>query len=164
MRFPTVRPRLLACALLALAAAGVVRAQAQPTAPNPARTYDVRTFGATGDGKTLETDAINRTIAAAAADGGGTVEFPPGTYLSFSIRLQSHVWLHLGPGSVIEAAAEAPGFGQYDKAEPNRSGYADISGRFHNSLIWGDSLEDIAITGPGVIYGKGLPRQWRLRS
>jgi len=152
-------PRLLGICILGLAAAGIGRAQAQPAAPNPARTYDVRSFGATGDGKTLDTDAINRTIAAAAAEGGGTVEFPPGTYLSFSIRLKSHVWLHLSPGSVIEAAAEAPGFGHYDEAEPNRSGYPDISGRFHNSLIWGDSLEDIAITGPGVIYGKGLPRQ-----
>jgi len=153
-----VHPRLLAICILALAAAGVIRAQAQPTAPNPARTYDVRAFGATGGGKTLDTDPINRAIAAAAADGGGTVEFPPGTYLSFSIRLKSHVWLHLSPGAVIVAATEAPGFGHYDEAEPNRSGYTDIGGSFHNALIWGDSLEDIAITGPGVIYGKGLPR------
>lgn len=152
-------PRLLGICILALAAAGAVRAQAQPGAPNPTRTYDVRAFGATGDGRTLDTDAINRTIAATAAHGGGTVEFPPGTYLSFSIQLRSHVWLHLSPGAVIVAATEAPGFGHYDEAEPSRSGSPDIGGSFHNALIWGDSLEDIAITGPGVIYGKGLPRQ-----
>ncbi len=151
-------PRLLALSSLALAAGAALPAQTPPPAPNPGRQYDVRAFGATGDGKTLDTDAINRTIEAAAAAGGGTVEFPPGTYLSFSIRLKSHVWLHLDPGSVIEAAAEAPGFGHYDEAEPNRSGGSGIGGSFHNALIWGDSLEDVAITGPGVIYGKGLPR------
>jgi polygalacturonase len=152
-------PRLPALCALALALSGLGPAQAQPAGPNPTRSYDIRAFGATGDGKTLDTDAINRTIAAAAAAGGGTVEFPPGTYLSFSIRLQSHVWLHLNPGATIVAAAEAPGFGHYDEAEPSRSGSPDIGGSFHNSLIWGDSLEDIAITGSGVIYGKGLPRQ-----
>jgi polygalacturonase len=153
-----IQPRLFATCILALVSAIAVRVQAQTTAPNPGRMYDVRAFGATGDGKTLDTDAINRTIAAAAEAGGGTVEFPPGTYLSFSIRLKSHVWLHLSPGSVVVAAKEAPGFGHYDEAEANRSGYPDIGGSFHNALIWGDSLEDIAITGPGVIYGKGLPR------
>jgi len=153
-----IYPRLLATCVLILAVGGAALAQTQPVSPNPGRLYDVRAFGATGDGKTLDTDAINRTIAAAAAAAGGTVEFPPGTYLSFSIQLKSHVWLHLSPGSVIEAAKEAPGFGHYDEAEPNRSGTTDIGGSFHNSLIWGDSLEDIAITGPGIIYGKGLPR------
>jgi polygalacturonase len=157
MRSPTPRSPLLAAGLLLLAAAGLARAQA-PAGPNPGRLYDVRAFGATGDGRTLDTDAINRTIAAAAAAGGGTVEFPPGTYLSFTIRLRSHVWLHLNPGSVIEAAAEAPGYGHYDEAEPSRSGGPGIGGSFHNALISGDGLEDIAITGPGVIYGKGLPR------
>jgi polygalacturonase len=156
---PSLAPclRLFAACLLARSAGGFVLGQALPPAANPGRLYDVRAFGATGDGKTLDTDAINRTIAAAAAAGGGTVEFPPGTYLSFSIRLRSHVWLHLNPSSMIVAAAEAPGFGHYDEAEPNRSGYP-TSGSFHNSLIWGDSLEDIAITGPGIISGKGLPR------
>jgi polygalacturonase len=154
-----VHPRLLATCILSLAVAGAVRAQAQATSPNPGRQYDVRAYGAAGDGKTLDTDAINQTIEAAAADGGGTVEFPPGTYLSFTIRLKSHVWLHLSPGSTIEAAHEAPGFGHYDEAEPNRSGGSGIGGSFHNALISGDSLVDIAITGPGVIYGKGLPRQ-----
>jgi polygalacturonase len=154
----TTYSRLFALCVLGVAANRCVRAQAQSAPSNPGRLYDVRAFGATGDGKTLDTDAINRTIAAVAAGGGGTVEFPPGTYLSFSIRLKSHVWLHLSPGCVIEAAAEAPGFGHYDEPEPNRSGHPDIGGSFHNSLISGDSLEDIAITGPGIIYGKGLPR------
>jgi len=125
--------------------------------------YNVRAFGATGDGKTVDTSAINKAIEAAAAAGGGTVEFPAGTYLSFSIRLKSHITLHLDQGSTIVAATASPELGSYDTAEPNEWGdkfqYQDYGhSHFHNSLIWGDNLENIAITGPGLIFGQGLSR------
>lgn len=154
--------RLLAPFLALLAAAGVGDAQV-PAPVSAAGVYDVRAFGATGDGRTLDTAAINRAIEAASAAGGGTVQFPAGNYLSFSIRLKSHITLHLDQGCVITAATEAQGFGSYDPAEPNPSGdtfqFQDFGhSHFHNSLIWGENLTDIAITGPGMIYGKGLPR------
>jgi len=57
--------------------------------------YDVRDFGAKGDGKTLDTDSINKAIETANAAGGGTVHFGAGTYLTFSIRLKSNITLHL---------------------------------------------------------------------
>ena len=124
--------------------------------------YDVRAYGATGNGKTIDSPAINKAIEAAAAAGGGVVRFPAGTYLSFSIRLKSHVTLHLEPGSVIEAATASPELGNYDPAEPNEWGdkqYQDYGhSHFHNSLIWGENLDDIAITGSGRIFGKGLAR------
>ena len=66
--------------------------------------FDVRAHGATGDGQTLDTAAINRAIAAASAAGGGTVRFPAGTYLSFSIRLKSDLTLHLDAGTTLLAA------------------------------------------------------------
>jgi polygalacturonase len=124
--------------------------------------YDIRTFGATGDGKTLDTAAINKAIEAAAAGGGGTALFPAGNYLSYSIRLKSHVTLHLEQGATIIAAdlpAEGAG-GGYDPAEPNEwDMYQDFGhSHFHNSLIWGEAIEEIAITGPGRIWGKGLSR------
>src|SRR5712664_772888 len=53
--------------------------------------FDIRTYGAVGDGKAVDSPAINKAIEAAAAAGGGTVLFPPGTWLSFSIRLKSQV-------------------------------------------------------------------------
>ena len=122
--------------------------------------YNVRDYGATGDGRTLDTDAINRAIAAAAAAGGGRVRFPAGTYLSFSIRLQSHIELRLEAGSTLVAATPAEGFGRYDDAEPNPSNLYQDFGHSHwrNSLIWGDGLENIALTGPGRIDGRGLVR------
>lgn len=128
--------------------------------------FDVRTYGAVGDGKTVDTSAINKAIDAAAAAGGGTVVFPPGTWLSFSIHMKSHVGLYLSQAATI-LAAESPLPGQttgynggtYDAAEPNTpwEDYQDYGhNHWHNSLIWGENLTDISITGPGSIYGKGL--------
>ena len=128
--------------------------------------FDVRTFGATGDGKTVDSPAINKAIEAAAAAGGGTVVFPAGNYLSFSIRLKSHVDLYLSQGSAI-IAADSPlpnqttGYmgGTYDAAEPKTAwdAYQDYGhNHWHNSLLWGEGISDFSITGPGVIWGKGL--------
>src|SRR5215813_12511626 len=85
----------------------------------PAFNYNVRVFGASGDGKTLDTPAINKTIDAAAAAGGGTVFFPAGLYLSVTIRLKSNVALYLDQGATIVAAETKPGVA-YDLPEPNQ--------------------------------------------
>src|ERR1022692_3186098 len=88
--------------------------------------FDVRKYGAVGDGKVLDTVAVNHAIDAAAAAGGGVVTFPAGTYLCFSIHLKSQVHLCLQQGSCILAAdspkpGEQTGYngGTYDTAEPN---------------------------------------------
>jgi polygalacturonase len=128
--------------------------------PAPPGGFDVRAFGARGDGATLDTAAINAAIEAAAQGGGGTVRFPPGRYLSFSIRLRSNVALVLEAGSTLIAADPADGQGQYDPAEPNPwDAYQDFGhSHWHNSLIWGEGLENVSITGPGRIWGRGLTR------
>ncbi|MCF7974750.1 MAG: right-handed parallel beta-helix repeat-containing protein [Phycisphaerae bacterium] len=128
--------------------------------------FNVRYFGARGDGTTVDSPAINKAIEAAAAEGGGTVVFPAGTYLSYSIRLRSHVGLFLDHGCVILAAEPTEDQG-YDAPEPNPWGdeyrYQDFGhSHWHDSLIWGEHLEDISITGPGLIHGKGL-RRWDTR-
>jgi polygalacturonase len=131
---------------------------AQDVAPLDRRKiYDVRAFGARGDGKGLDTAAINRAIAAATAAGGGTIVFPAGTYLSYSLRLQSNVGLHLEHGCTL-IAAEGTG---YDAAESNQpwERYQDYGhNHWHNSLIWGEQIHDVSISGPGLIWGKGLSR------
>lgn len=122
--------------------------------------FDVRAFGAKGDGKALDSPSVNRAIDAAAAAGGGTVLFPAGTYRCFSIRLKSHVALYLDQGATIMAADPNDGDGKYDLPEPNQwDQYQDFGhSHWHNSLIWGENLEDISILGPGRIWGKGLVR------
>jgi polygalacturonase len=132
--------------------------------PLRAADFDVRSYGATGDGRALDTAAINRAIDAAAAAGGGTVRFSAGTYLSFSVHLKSNITLQLDQGATLMAATAAAGFGSYDPYEPNDWGdrlqYQDFGhSHWHNSLIWGENLENITITGQGKIDGsKGLVR------
>ena len=132
----------------------------QQAAAGTAGVFNVRAFGAKGDGKTLDTTAINRTIETAAAAGGGTVRFPAGTYRSFSIHLKSNISLYLDHGATILAADPKAGDGKYDLAEPNEwDQYQDFGhSHWHNSLIWGENLHDISILGPGMIWGKGLVR------
>lgn len=121
--------------------------------------YDVKEFGATGNGTTLDTDAINKAIENAAKAGGGTVNFPAGTYLSYSIRLKSHITLYLEQGATILAATPQGDIG-YDAPEAGPGNKYQDFGHSHwqNSLIWGIGLENVSILGPGTIYGKGLTR------
>jgi polygalacturonase len=125
--------------------------------------FDVRSFGARADGKTLDTLAINSAIEAAAAAGGGTVFVPAGTYLCYSIRLKSKIQLYLEAGATIVAADSPSGDGGegYDLAESNKpwQEYQDFGhNHWHNSLIWGEGLEGVSICGPGRIWGNGLSR------
>jgi polygalacturonase len=141
-------------------------ASAQPVAAASGSFFDVRKYGATGDGKTVDTDAVNHAIEAAAAAGGGVVLFPAGNYLCFSIHLKSLVHLYLEQGATIVAADsplpnEQTGYrgGVYDAAEPKTTwdAYQDYGhNHWHNSLLWGEDLHDLSITGPGLIWGKGL--------
>jgi polygalacturonase len=129
---------------------------------NSGAQFDVRAFGAKGDGKAVDTPAINRAIEAAAAAGGATVHFPAGTYPCYTIHLKSHVALYLDQGATILAADTGPQ-GQYDAAEPNQwDHYQDYGhSHWHNSLILGEEIQDFSILGPGLIWGKGLSRGTR---
>jgi polygalacturonase len=167
--FDSMRRNLLRVGSLGIAGAAVpavgFAATKSKTPAAPQSTFDVRQFGAAGDGKTLDTDAVNRAIDAAAA-AGGVVLFSPGIYLCFSIHLKSNVHLVLDQGSTIIAAdspkpGETTGYngGTYDAAEPKTDwdAYQDYGhNHWHNSLIWGEDLHDFSITGTGLIWGRGL--------
>ncbi len=128
--------------------------------------FSVRDFGAKGDGAAIDSPAINRAIDAVAAAGGGTVFFPVGVYLSYSVRLKSKVGLYLDHGAVILAGPtplDGTTSGGYDAAEPQGAWepYQDYGhNHWHNSLLWGEDLDGVSITGPGLIWGKGLSRGW----
>jgi polygalacturonase len=146
---------------IAIGANHLATAQSSKTTAS-AHSYDVTAFGAKADGKVLDTLAINKAIDTAAQAGGGTVVFPAGTYLCYSIHLKSYVSLYLADGATI-LAADTPEDGRlaYDPAEPNEQWekYQDYGhSHWHNSLIWGENLKNLSIYGPGLIWGRGLSR------
>src|SRR4029077_15954535 len=109
--------------------------------------FSVKDYGASGDGKSLDTAAINKKIDVAAAGGGGTVYFPAGTYLSFSIRLKSNITLYLDNGATLLAADPKEAKGTYDQWEPNEWDMSQYFGHSHwkISLIWGIGFDIVAI-------------------
>ena len=120
--------------------------------------FNVRDFGAVGDGTNLDSPAIDQAIDAAAKAGGGTVLVPAGTYLSGSIHLQSNIHLLIDAGATILGAPQK--LNAYDFTEPYSLGGYQDGGHcyFHNSLIWGENLTNVSITGSGTINGGGLVR------
>lgn len=120
--------------------------------------FNVRTYGAVGDGKNLDSPAIDKAIDAAAKAGGGTVLVPAGIYLSGSIHLQSNIHLVIDVGATILGAPQK--MNAYDETEPFPGTAYQDGGHtyFHNSLIWGENLTNVFITGNGMIDGGGLER------
>lgn len=102
--------------------------------------FNVRQYGATGNATNMDTAAIQRAINAASSAGGGMVIFPPGTYLSGSLDLKSHVALQLDEGATLLGS-------------PFRADYRKVN--FHGLLL-ADGQQDIAICGKGVIDGQGV--------
>ena len=116
--------------------------------------FNVKDYGATGNGSTNDTAAINAAITAANSAGGGTVQFPSGTYKSAnSIHMKSNVTIQLDSGSTIMGASND----DYDAPESNpNDNYQDYGhSHFHNAMIWGDRLTNIGFVGTGTIDGGG---------
>lgn len=122
--------------------------------------YNVKDYGAKGDGLQIDSPAINKAIEAASANGGGTIFFPAGTYLSYSIRLKDNITLYLDAGCTLLAAYPQESIG-YDLVEENGHNMFQDFGHSHwkNSLIWGIGLENITVCGQGIIDGRGLTRE-----
>ncbi len=112
--------------------------------------YNVRDFGAVGDGRTFDTKAIQAAIDTCANKGGGTVYFPAGTYLSGTIYLKDHIRLDLDAGALILGSTNVEDYPFIMCGFPSRADR--YNGR---ALIWGEGLHDIAITGYGTIDGQG---------
>ncbi len=129
------------------------------TLANEPLVFNVKDYGATGNGKTLETKAINKTIDACAKSGAGMVYFPAGVYLSGSIHLKSNITLYFDSGSVLKGAPN--NINAYDPPEPlGFKAYQDFGhSHWHNALIWGEKVHNIAIMGPGIIDGGGMSRR-----
>jgi hypothetical protein len=111
--------------------------------------HDVTDFGAKGDGTTLATAAIQQAVDACAKGGGGTVVVSAGRFLTGPIFLRSRVHLQLEPGAVLLGST-------------NFSDYPVINGRWEGierkvyaSLLTGEHLDQVSITGAGILDGQG---------
>jgi polygalacturonase len=114
-----------------------------PTAGASGKVFNVRDYGAKGDGKTLDTAAIQKALDECGNAGGSTVQFPPGTYLSKPLFLHSSTTVKLDAGAVLQATDATVDF-----VNPERT----------NSFIAfvnGKDIHDVAIVGPGTIDGAG---------
>lgn len=124
------------------------RSEPAPDSTNTgAKVFDVRQFGAKGDGKTLDTAAIQKALDECGKAGGGIVRLAPGTYLSKPIFLRSSTTLQLDEGATLQATDE-----------PNDFADPENSNRFL-AFVNGSTLTNIAITGKGTIDGAGA-RWW----
>jgi polygalacturonase/pectin methylesterase-like acyl-CoA thioesterase len=134
---PTTEP-----APSAMAPATQPEASLNPAKPQiPDRTFNVRDYGAVGDGTTFDTAAIEKAIAACSAAGGGTVEVPAGKYLCVPFQLASNLNLHVDKGATILLSE-------------NVNDYAVDDGAYQNCITLTGG-HDIAITGSGTIDGQG---------
>ncbi|UCG55687.1 MAG: glycoside hydrolase family 28 protein [Phycisphaerales bacterium] len=114
--------------------------------------FSVADYGASGNGKTPCTKAIQDAVDACAAAGGGAVHFPAGRYLSGAIFLKSNVTLHISEGATLLASTN---FDDFPPFKPGWRIQSDDTRR--SSLITGVDLENVAVTGRGTIDGKGRP-------
>jgi polygalacturonase len=133
------------------AASGVSGAAAAAAADRRSWLFDVTTFGAVGDGKTLTTPALQRALDACVHAGGGMVVVPPGRYLTGALFLGNNVELHLCAGATLLASQRFDDFPAIDGR------YEGIERKVHAALLNGERLENISITGGGVLDGQGAP-------
>jgi polygalacturonase len=127
--------------MLSLSAAGV----------EAAKQFVITEHGAVANGPTLNTEAIQKTIAAAAAAGGGTVVIPPGTWLTGAIFLKPGVHLHLEKGAVLKGSTDRK---DYPKTKTRIEGHFE---EWLPALINADHTDHLRITGSGTLDGNGAP-------
>jgi hypothetical protein len=122
--------------------------EAQPTGGAPHGPFDVRDFGAVGDGKAPDGEAIRRAVQACSEAGGGTVRVGPGTYLTGPVELRSRTTLFLEAGATILGS---PRLEDYPVEARDASGESERAG-----LVTARDAERVAIVGRGTIDGNAL--------
>jgi polygalacturonase len=134
----------------------LILSSAALSATTPAPFFNVRDFGAAGDGKHKDTPGIQAAIEACSKAGGGTVFVPPGRYLTGAVELRSFVTFEVSAGAVL--------LGSEDPADyPLRENPWGGTRKSISSLIYAADTEGVTLTGRGTIDGQGMAwwkRQW----
>lgn len=138
MKLHSARYLLVAFVFLFTAAASCL---AQPTI------YDIKAYGAVGDGRTVSTKALQSAIDACNAAGGGEVRVPPGTFIIGTVYLKSNVHLYLQSGAIIRGSSNLDDYEPYTPEKP----FVPI----HKGMFFAEDAENITISGAGQIDGNG---------
>lgn len=136
---------------LALAVIGLCSCSQQLFSASAHGVFSVRDYGAEGDGQALDTAPINRAIAACVQAGGGQVLFPPGKYLSGTLRLHNNVTLLLPAGARLVGTTNLAEYGHFQP--PAGTPEARFRPEWHRALILADGAENITVQGEGIIDG-----------
>lgn len=116
-------------------------------------TFHITRYGAKGNGKTLNTDFINKAIEACEQAGGGTVIVPKGTFLTGTIVLKSNVHLYLEEGSILKGTADLDAYKAYKpRKDMHKYGMAYFP-NWTRGLIIATGASNMSITGKGTIDG-----------
>ncbi|MBP8130664.1 MAG: right-handed parallel beta-helix repeat-containing protein [Candidatus Hydrogenedentes bacterium] len=129
---------------------------AMPLAAESPDSRDVRAHGATGDGLADDTAAVQGAIDACAA-AGGTVVFPPGAYRCGTLYLRSRVHLFLDHGATLLGSDNPEDYAPFEKIDFRNDADPETS-FFQRSLLFGDGIERVAITGSGTIDANHVKR------
>lgn len=116
-----------------------------------AATYDVKKAGADNKGKKKATTVINKLIEKAATDGGGTIYFPAGEYLTGPIKMKSNITLHIESGATLRFSDD---FEDYLPFETVR--WEGVVMKAFSPLIHANGAENLSIIGRGTLDGQGL--------
>ena len=138
-----------AIAAIALQASFAVR-------PSTAAVFDVRAYGAKGDGAAKDTAAIQAAVDAASAAGGGTVEFSPGVYLSGSVWLKDNVDFHLGPGATLKGSPDPADYCASNCCPQNAASPLNGDNTSGGHLLLGVGVKNVTLRGPGKVEGNSL--------
>lgn len=111
--------------------------------------YNVRSFGAIGDGSVKDTDALQTAIDTCAEHGGGTVYVPAGTYLTGSLRLRSRLTLYLEAGATLLFSRD------FEDYPPVPTRWEGVECYGFSPLIYGRDLHDVTLAGRGTLDGQG---------
>ena len=112
--------------------------------------YNIRDFGAKGDGKTLDSPAINKAIELCNSNGGGTILVPPGVFLSGTIHLKSNMVFHIGAGATILGSTNLADYQDVVESKDSKRG------PWHAAIIVGNEINNIEISGHGVVDGNNV--------
>ncbi len=132
---------------LCICASGLQAARSQGLSDG---VFNIKNYGANGNGTSLDTKAFDNAIAECVKAGGGTVFVPPGTFVIGTVRLYSNVNLELSPGAVLLASANSDDYLQQSDFGFTGSG----AGGKKLGLIFADHAENVSITGSGIIDGR----------